>query len=409
MSWLGLYGFAWNDYDTTASAAFLALVQGHVARFVELLPHNAGSFEMRAPFALVPGLFGGGELAVYRAVSIPCLLVGAAFGVWLVGRMRDDGHPLFSRAVALGLCVANPITLQSLEFGHAEQLLGAVLCVAAVLLAARDRPIWAGLLLGLAIANKQWAVLALGPVLLAFPSVSAASRPRLRMTLVAVAVAVIFLAPSLIVSPGTSNPGITAVLHTGTAFFNPEQAFWFAGASGHVVRGGFSGQILPGFRTPPGWLDSVGHLVIIAVALPLTLLCLRRRRPERRLGDALLLLTLLLLVRCVLDPWDFVYYPLPFILALLVWETTTRREAPVFALSATAAVWAVFVWLPQHATPDVTSAAFMALAVPGSVALGVALYGRRQPGRKRSVVHGQSMTARPRTDLSVSRRPATPS
>jgi peptidoglycan/LPS O-acetylase OafA/YrhL len=87
----------------------------------------------------------------------------------------------------------------------------------------------------------------------------------------------------------------------------------------------------------------------------------------------------------VLDPWDFVYYPLPFILALLVWETTTRREAPVLALSATAAVWAVFVWLPQHATPDVTSAAFMALAVPACVVLGIVLYGRGHPGRQTSV------------------------
>ena len=30
MAWLGLYGFAWNDYDTEARGAFDALVQGHL-------------------------------------------------------------------------------------------------------------------------------------------------------------------------------------------------------------------------------------------------------------------------------------------------------------------------------------------------------------------------------------------
>src|SRR5271155_2721201 len=38
MAWLGLYGFAWNDYDTEARGAFDALVQGHVAEFLRLAP-----------------------------------------------------------------------------------------------------------------------------------------------------------------------------------------------------------------------------------------------------------------------------------------------------------------------------------------------------------------------------------
>ena len=64
---------------------------------------------------------------------------------------------------------ANPVTLYALQDGHAEELLGAVLCVAAVLAAQRGRGGLAALALGLAIANKQWALLAIGPVLLALP------------------------------------------------------------------------------------------------------------------------------------------------------------------------------------------------------------------------------------------------
>ena len=105
-------------------------------------------------------------------VALPCLLAAAALGVWLVAQMRRRTGPARSlaRAVALGVCVANPLTLRALELGHPEELLGGALCVAAVLLAARERPLWAGLALGLAIANKEWALLAVGPVLLALPS-----------------------------------------------------------------------------------------------------------------------------------------------------------------------------------------------------------------------------------------------
>jgi hypothetical protein len=53
--------------------------------------------------------------------------------------------------------------------GHPEELLGAVLCIAAVLVAMRGRAVWAGVLLGLAIANKEWGLVAVGPVLLALP------------------------------------------------------------------------------------------------------------------------------------------------------------------------------------------------------------------------------------------------
>ena len=150
---------------------FTALTHGHVLEFLRLAPAYGGSLVERAPFALLPGLWGGGELAVYRMVALPCLLAGAALGVWLCARMRGmerpPARPTLARAVALGVCVANPLTLRALELGHPEELLGACLCVAAVMLAARDRPLWAGVLLGLAIANKEWAMLAVGPVLLA--------------------------------------------------------------------------------------------------------------------------------------------------------------------------------------------------------------------------------------------------
>ena len=74
MSWLTLQGFAWNDYDDEVSVAFRALIAGDVAGFLGQVPAYGGSLVLRAPFAGATAALGGGELAVYRAVSIPCLL-----------------------------------------------------------------------------------------------------------------------------------------------------------------------------------------------------------------------------------------------------------------------------------------------------------------------------------------------
>jgi hypothetical protein len=424
MAWLGLYGFAWNDYDNEARSAFDALVQGHLLDFLRLSPAYGGSLIERAPFALAPGLWGGGQLAVYRMVALPCLLAAAALGIWLVSRMRSEGHPVLSRAVALGVCVANPLTLRALELGHPEELLGGCLCVAAVLLAGRDRPLWAGVVLGLAIANKEWAVLAAGPVLLALPA-----KRRLPCLASAGAVAAAVLGPLLLVGSGGFATITRAVAAPPSVIFQPWQVWWFLGHHGPLVHGLFGTPKL-GYRTAPTWTGAVSHPLIIAMGLGLTAaLWLRRRHParsasraafgagarERSAGrilsgrDALLALALLLLLRCVLDTWDTVYYPLPFVLALLAWEVLgpDRRDAlgrqrlrapsgrpPVLALSSTVLAWISFQWLPSHVSPDAQAAFFLAWSLPLAVVLGKWLYAPRGSEIARHSGHGRPLQER---------------
>ena len=272
LAWLGLYGFAWNDYDNEARAAFDALVHGHVEQFLRLAPAYGGSLVERAPFALIPGLWGGGELAVYRMVALPCLLASALLGVWLVARMRGEGRPALHRALALAVCVANPITLRALEVGHPEELLGACLCVAAVLLASEDRGLWAGAALGLAIANKEWALLAAGPVLLALPArrrvpVSGDGHCHRRRRARAA---------------GARGLGRLRVGHARhrdapSAIFQPWQIWWFFGEHGALVHGAF-GAAKPGYRVAPGWTGTISHpLVVLAGLAPSLGLWLRRR------------------------------------------------------------------------------------------------------------------------------------
>jgi hypothetical protein len=374
MAWLGLYGFAWNDYDIEARPAVEALVHGHALEFLRLAPVYGGSLVERAPFALLPGLWGGGELAVYRLLALPCLLAAAALGLWLAADLRARGRAPLARAIALGVCVANPLTLSALELGHPEELLGGAMCVAAVLLAARGRAPWAGVLLGLAIANKQWALLALGPVLLAAPS------RRVTCTLLAATVAGAVLAPLALVGSGGFVAAARATASTSSVIFQPWQVWWFLGHHGPVVHGLF-GAVKVGYRTAPAWVGPLSHPLVAALSLPLCVLFYWRRRDDTHVRDALGLLALLLLARCALDTWDTSYYALPFLLALLTWEALGPRRLPLLALAGTALAWLDFIWLPAHASADVQATLFLAATTPLAGALVLHLYAPQTAAR----------------------------
>jgi hypothetical protein len=387
VAWLTLYGFAWNDYEVEAKPAVDALLAGHLSRFVALAPAYGGSLVVRAPFALLAVPFGGGALATYRLLALPCLLAAAGLGVFLVADMRSRGSSTLARAVALALCVANPITLNALELGHPEELLGGALCVAGVLLAARGRALTAGVLIGLAIANKQSALLAVGPAMLCL-----APGTRLRFLAVAGGLASALLAPLLLGGSAGFVAGTKAVATPSSTIFQPWQAWWFLGHHGALVHGLF-GAGKPGFRIAPAWIGPLSHplIVLLGAVLPAALWLRRRSAPGRARAsavvgerEALLMLALVLLLRCELDTWDITYYTLPFLLALLALETTAApHRPPLLSLSATVLVWISFVWLRTHASADVQAAFFLAWALPLTAGLGLRLLGPAASGRER--------------------------
>src|SRR5207302_1610880 len=163
-----------------------------------------GSLIERSPFALLPGLWGGGALAVYRAVAVPCLLAAAVIAVVLVAGMRAEGKPRLARGVVLALLVANPISLLALETGHPEELLAA------------------------------------GPVLLALPP----SR-RLLCCAAAFTAAALIEAPLLIAATGTYLHASRVAAAPGSGIFQPWQLWWFFGHHGPLVHGLF-GAAKPG-------------------------------------------------------------------------------------------------------------------------------------------------------------------
>jgi hypothetical protein len=363
IAWDGMLSMAFTDYETEAEPSFQALRAGHLGAFLAHLPAYGGSLILRAPFALAPALWGGGSLALFRSVAVPCLLAAVVLGLTLWSRREAAGR---RRAawVALALCVLNPASLRALEIGHPEELLGACLCVGAVLAALAERPTLAGLLLGIALANKAWAVLAVPPVLLTLRS------GRLRAGSVGAGVAALVLAP-VFLHGGAGVSAAQATSTSGNVPFHPWQVWWFFGHHHHLLPGQ---HLKVGYRVGPDWLAPIAHPLVALSALPLTGLWWWRRerrgaaagarQPSPGARDVLLLLTVVMLARCVLDPWNNVYYALPFLIALTSWEAVERRRIPLAGLIAALVTWVNFELLPDMFRPDTQAVVYLLWALP---------------------------------------------
>jgi len=370
MDWLFTWPVASNDYSVEAAGPLAALLHGHVAAFLRSAPAYGPSLALRSPFALLGSLAHGSTLLVYRLGALPCLLALAAVGVYGAVALRAGGHGWPSALLALAICVANPISYYALQIGHPEELLGAALCVAAVVAARAGRPLSAGVLLGLAVANKDWGLLAVGPVIIALPA------QRARALLVAAGVAALLLAPIALASSSlTAAVRRLEMANSGELTFYPQQFWWFLGIHGHMLPS-MRGQVPDGFRLPPTWLRGRAHSLIIWLGLSLGWLALMRRVPRER---ALSLLALVLLLRCALDPWDIVYYTLPFIVALASWEATCCQRPPWASLASVVVAWLVFEALPPHISLDATALAFIAPALVALFALAFSTYRAGEP------------------------------
>jgi hypothetical protein len=230
-------------------------------------------------------------------------------------------------------------------------------------------------------------------------------------------VAAAILAPLLLVSSGGFASSTRAAASTQSTIFQPWQVWWFFGWHGPLVHGLF-GLAKPGYRSGPGWTGAISHPLIVVVGLGLAgILWLRGRRGSRVLGEreALLLLALVLLLRCVLDTWDTGYYMLPFSISLLAWEAVGERKPPILALLGTVLTWLALEQLSARgASPDMQAAVFLAWTLPLAALFALRLFapGLRigLPGSRplRSGVHASERTPTPDARLSALSIPTTP-
>ena len=332
-----------GDYVWDAKPTVDALASGDVVR--ALAEHQPAmgplTIFLRAPFVAVARAFGAGDLATYRVGVFACAACAALLVAALVRWFRSPTQPRSLGPLVVMLAIATPVAMTALELGHPEELLGAALCAAAVGAGIRGRPVAATLLLGLALATKQWAVLAIGPTLLAV------GRTYFwRVAAVASGIAGVLMLPQLL----ADHQGVASMTRVASlAPTHPYLLSWW-----YVI-------------TPeiPTRIASLTHPAIVFAAIPLTALAYKRRAD---VGSSVLpLLALLFLIRCVLDPQDNYYYHLPLLFALLAWDLQMRRRMPY----ATLAVVVALVVTVSYLSSDkfIASSFYLAWTVPLAVFL----------------------------------------
>ena len=132
----------------------------------------------------------------------------------------------------------------------------------------------------------------------------------------------------------------------------------------------------------PGWLAPLTRPILVGSAFAVSIAWWLRSGPSRNRDDVLGVLALVFLLRCMLDPWDLVYYHLPLVVALAAWEARRGRELPVLALATTAACWLTFVVYDAR-SGNGPFLAYLAWTVPLAAGLGIALF--KPAPRPRSV------------------------
>jgi hypothetical protein len=373
-----------GDYPSDAGPAVAALAAGSFRR-AAAVPFLMGplSIVLRAPFAWLAHRLGGGELDAYRAGIVPCLAVAAGLGIVLARRSRGVGRSRAWPVVVPMLVLLSPPSLAAVRNGHPEEALGGALCVGAVLLAVGRRPAAAGLALGLAIATKQWALLAVAPALIAI-----VPRGRARLAVVATLTAAVFYVPFIARDPHAFRMATNMEAHV-VSVATPETV-WLVASHERQFR--VEGSPVLTYHPTAKWIPPASHSLIIALGV-LAGLALWRRPMSA--AQPLAVLALLFLLRCVLDPVDQDYFHLPFLLALLAWEVTAGRlvrDLPVATLSTVICLWLTFAVLHGNTSPWLVNVVYLgwtsAIAVHllaargGSILRGPPLaYGHRRHGQ----------------------------
>jgi hypothetical protein len=371
---LSLLNTSTGDYPKDAGPTIQALLDGRLGEALASQPLMGSlSVLIRLPFAAAADLAGGGDLLVYQLGSIPCVAAAGVLGLAIARWMERRGASRAACIATIVFSMVNPLTREALVLGHPEELLGGALCVGAVLAALRGGSTRAGILLGLALATKQWALIAVLPVLAAAPA------KRLRVAVLAGAVAAVLTVP--LVAGNLSGFSETAKLAAyGGESVHPWNVLWpMAGTEDRVISIGDEERVVT-VRVIPGWLARLTHPLIVALALPLSLAWWfsRRRTPD----DALALLALLFLLRCLLDPVDNVYYHVPFLLSLMAWEGLVRRGLPLVSILSSATIY--YAINKAGWTDDLVlrNALYLAATLPVAATLAVRLYVPRRASRR---------------------------
>jgi hypothetical protein len=364
-----------NSVCDDAGPSIDALSHGDLREFfAEQPPMGSFSLLLRTPPAVVSNLADGNDLVVYRSGVFICVLAAGLLAVFLAMSMIRRGRPWTIWALVAAAIVVNPLTYQAAYWGHPEEVLAAALTVGALSASGRRRWLLGGLMLGAALATKQWAALAVVPALIAAPAGT-----RVRLALTASALAAALTVPMLAADPDRFQAA-QEMVSSASSYTNTVTAtnLWWPFASKSTDEGidGFGQTTTITQYSLPDDVGRVLHLGVIAVALALSLLY-ARRRGRGNPDDVLQLVALLFLLRCVLDPLTFSYHHVPFLIALISFEAL-RRPVPVLSAVAIGALLLMNEVVVPLGEPVLINVFYLAWTIPLAGAMALSLFAPRR-------------------------------
>ncbi len=366
-----------------AGPAIQALAHGSITGYLTHQPFiGLTSLVLRVPFAALAPALGGGNLLTYQLGALACMLPLALLAGWLVAARELPLGPRLFRLLAVLVVITSPILRQTVTEGHPEEVVAAVLGCCAVVAATRGQVRWSAVLLGLAIGTKEWAVIALPPVMIALP------HRRREVGLIAGGLALVLWGAPWLADPAA----FVRALHSvgGTRLVNPFSLLWPLGSPVHLP----GGQLAPVRHIPLGLSRSAAAMLTSAVVAALLAGWYLRARRRGAACDPLALLALLGLLRCVCDTTHLEYYLIAALIPLAVWESMQDRPplATIFLSVGGALLYRAVGHIPDSQVYLLSTAGELALVVylgrqalarrttgPGATA---AEWGVRSAGRK---------------------------
>ncbi len=323
-----------GDYPADAGPAMHALLRGDLHAFAASRPAMGTlALLVRLPFAALAHLASPSEASIYRWGAFPCVASMGLLGVWMSGLARSRGVGLVGQAAIVAVAIGNPFVGSALALGHPEELLTASLAIGSVVGAVGQRTVLTAVLLGLAVATKQWAVIAAFPVLVVLEA------HRVRALLGALALAALCTLPSVIGAPGAFLANNLALAHEH--YLEPSAYSWLYPVAARVTLYLPGGLVHRGARLPAGLVGLLHPVIILAAALVAAHLG-RRGSDGRTIDRIFAAVALTFVLRCTLDTETMPYYYAPLFATLLAWDAIRGHELPVLALSGAAVGYALF-------------------------------------------------------------------
>jgi hypothetical protein len=327
------------DYPIDAGPPIDALVHLRLHDFFAARPAMGPlSLVFRAPFAAIGQAVGQGGpdqgyLDDYRFGVFGCLVTAGIFGIALGRVLEGRGFRWIHSAFVVIVAVVNPVTLRAVHFGHPEEVFGAALLAGAMLAVVVRRPWLAAVLIALTVLNKQWGVVAAPTVIVALGLQMGWRRLR-GPAYVLLGILALLVVPLLLVDASSLFDTTKRLVDLRGTYVFPADIWYGIAPDLPPAKAALSQT---GLRDMPDWLGLIARPLIVAMGLVMPLLFMRRMR-ENVTMRAPVVLALVMLLRCALDPADNGYYHAPFVLALLVADALSGRYyATVAAIALTAA------------------------------------------------------------------------